>query len=219
MTKHSQGFQINKMVVNNCNSEQIVTCEHHVFSKKRLFEYKQMFNQLLSEGKFKDCSFEDNKWRVISNEYGTRNWFYFHDLPSMDITLALKSFTLLMIKDGMSLSNTCAHYSSLRQAIEHLFPFDNESVDKYKQIFFSTNNVYTPYETALICKRFFKFFKVPVSETIIQFFDQVKKEPNKIRKLPNYESIILFNERLLDYFNDPLTTILNFRRTNWVNNT
>ncbi len=200
-----KGLVINKVLVDSSDTQQILVSEHHVFTTERVFEYKQMFNTISAKGILHDCKYEDSKWLARKNGFGLSCHLKFNFLLSENVNHALKAFVLLEFMEGLSVSRVGMSLTHVKRVLELLYPFSEKSLEKFKGTFYGITQVHTPYEIATICKRFFSFYKVPISDSLIEFFGQIQRKPSKIRKLPDYQSILLFDEKLKEFFHDPST--------------
>jgi hypothetical protein len=190
------GIEIKTFIDKNNSSEVMLIKENINFSISNLEYYKEIFQELKDDCLIIDCNYNDNIW-VLEKDYGTVK-IEFSFITFLELRHALKCYAILKLGRRYNVSNTIR--TALKEIKKILLKTNNFSikhlVDYRESICFLTDS---EKQGLYYVGEFLRFYKINASDDYYDIISKTSIPPSKIRMLPSYKSIILFDQIINEY--------------------
>lgn len=192
------GICAKKYVNIESSSEVIVIKKNFKFNLNSIQYYKNTFQDLKEDADIVDGEFGDNKW-ILAKDYGYCTLtFNFKSIP--EINNALKCYALLKL--GIRYLTASSVQSALKAIQNHLKKtncFSKECLVDYRE----SISKWTDYEKQQLyfIGEFIRYYNINASDDYYAFISNSCIPPTKVRQLPSYRSIIMFDEIITNYIN------------------
>ena len=170
------------------------------FKLEDIDTYVDIYESLKTENYVKSGDFTDSIW-VLYKKPGTSKQtvtFTFDLEIYTEFNLALKCFIVSLINTDYSLEHLKSVQLNIRQAFIESRGFDPSFRNQYEDMLMATTD---RKKEGLIKSnlKFAEFYSKLWNADYEKLFKSVPLSPRKVRRLPHYESIIQFDDILLDF--------------------
>jgi len=191
--KESEGLGIGKVVVSDANAANRIVIDEsdETFDIADVHKYQDIF------AKLKECrliikgEFDDNVWVVKSGRNGEKKISFGLEVFGQ-VHQAMKSFAVRNMKSGSLPRSVGNKVSSLHQAIIKTGCFDPEKIQIFKQYMSSLGGSQRN-KLRITTIQFLEFYHGPVYDDYIGYAQGMGLVPDKKRELPDYKSILIFD--------------------------
>lgn len=196
MNNNVKGIQVKKFINVEDTVELLIVAKNVVYSDENLEEFKAQFQILKIENVFKNDNFDENIW--ISHAYDGKVTLKFDLFSAEKTNRILKSYVVVKMNDGGICSREAQKI--LRIAKKYLLKtnFLNRELD---DVFMNSIHLFSDQEKLELIsfREFLNFANIENSEEYIKIIDGVSFPQPKYRKIPNYQSILMFDVILKNY--------------------
>lgn len=172
------------------------------FSSFEISGYKEIFEELKSQGIFENCNFEDIQWfspDIIKN-YSIELNFDLDIYP--ELRDALKAYTIVRISEGKAASTLYEEIRLLKKMIVESSGFTKlELLEIYLEDQITTFKAQGT-RNIVVLKSFTSFYNLPSEKKIKAICNKYPYSKVNTRSLPNFKHIIEFDSLMSDFIND-----------------
>ena len=170
----------------------------YCYSETVLAECREWFLKLRDEGTILNDAFEDACWMLKSKKNKTTGLRL--DVGLIDgVENPLKAFAILQIRQQQTPPGIQAKLRAIRECILRLYPFTQNRFDEFNEWVLSQPRS-TVSTIKMSAKSFFEFYSTPMNAEYLHYCGALCHHTSKIRNLPNFTSIILFDALLKFFF-------------------
>ena len=196
MNNNVKGIQVKKFINVEDTVELLVVAKNVIYSDENLEEFKAQFEILKIKKVFKNDNFDENIW--ISHAYDGKVTFKFDLFSAEKTNRILKSYVVVKMNDGGICSREAQKI--LRIAKKYLLK-TNFLNRELADMFMKSIRLFSDQEKLELIsfREFLNFANIENSEEYIKIIDGVSFPKPKYRKIPNYQSILMFDAILKNY--------------------
>ncbi|KRF55459.1 hypothetical protein ASG98_00040 [Bacillus sp. Soil531] len=167
--------------------------KNNIFTKD-LNKYRELFNEYIEQGKIVSSTFEDVNWVIVDKYKNRRKLNFFNTKLSNE----LKAYILLKCEENIGIHNIGLLLGLLKESIHLSKHFNENSLDNFLQEISELGfNKRSRLSLAVI--NFLNFINHPRKEKFNSSLKKFIKYSYKNRKLPPYQSVLLFDEIIQDF--------------------
>ncbi|ASJ54547.1 hypothetical protein BP422_13850 [Brevibacillus formosus] len=170
----------------------------HRFVPENIEKYKYMFKACKAKSMLFAKSFEDIKW-TIPDPIGIHLHLKFDLEVYQEINTALKCFVLLKIEAKLKNESIKMQYGYLRQACIVSRGFSPEYLSELEELILDSGYGKKSHLSRVVVD-FLQFYQTEHCTKFIELCSQYTHMKSRVRDLPKYQDILMFDYLLNDYF-------------------
>lgn len=176
--------------------EKIRNVNHETF---RIDEYKEMFLGLNQRGVIVNGDFEDSQWSLFNDIADSPITLIFDIEIYAKLNTALKSYSVLRLVAGRRPLTIYNEIALLKKVI-----LDSKGLINVKRIeaLFEEQSRFASQGNSIVdsTKKFVTFYKTANSNLILDLCKSRPKKNHKIRELPSFQDVMIFDDIVNHYF-------------------
>lgn len=176
------------------------TTNNYGFTTISQEQYKELFHTLVEKGIIEETLFNSDNWIAINLSTRTKTTINFNTALNRDLKLALKAYSVSFLSQGFSVS----HIQSTIHNFIKLYFISNSFSEEHFNNFLEEFNKLTSRQKenySLAAIRIYEFHQNVFIKKYYDFFKSTPTSERKVRSLPNYNSILSFDEIINSFMN------------------
>ncbi len=192
------GLKIKKYIDIEDTSEVLLVSDYIQYNPKDINKYREMFNSMLLDDIFYNCTFDDDIW--FSRDYKDESYRLNYDIGiKPKINTAIKCYIVAKI-DGRNISLDTAKnsISGVKRFLLDSSFLNDDTIYDYALMIKSYNDTQKSYLGYAL--EFIDFYGFENAEPFIQLLESINVPRPKYRLIPSYHSLLLFDTLLQAFF-------------------